>query len=485
MQSILEVGRYFVDQYGEFIALLSIPWAFVLSVIKVWNFFYDLGRRDLEQELMGMAASQNERARVEMITRYNQPASKWYYRQIRDFLSWAKGFWGRKFFGELAFNKCVGIALIYPIVGFLIIWLIFGHGIIGGVEILPDQVSFSERLTIFGLIAFWVILAYYIFSVKLHSQLLEFSIYYLNAAGSFFHNNPKNLPRPILAILQPMVLVAAVLAVFTLILAPSSFLIILAMILPIPTELTAPIIIFIFIIFGGVTLAYTTLAYSFKVEINKTRLIVIILLSLIGALVGAVSLTNWLLGSETAATATILFFIVVPLFNGAADYLSWGMTRCFLFYMVWRKPGAFKVVTHLALDLLFGFVSLAILLGGTILFLEIWNLITPQSLAFDWRTYWSEVTIDYSKGTLVMLMLLTTLAPTALHSVAGLTGVFLGHSRHHAKIVEILRDPALAFVPTQHTIIKGLVRKARTQSILKAFLVFAFVIALVVWLFTS
>ena len=61
--------------------------------------------------------------------------------------------------------------------------------------------------------------------------------------------------------------------------------------------------------------------------------------------------------------------------------------------------------------------------------LEFWAWLSPDSLLFDWRAYWAETRADPSQGTMLYLMLVTTLIPTILHVVAGLGAVVVqrGH----------------------------------------------------------
>ena len=149
-------------------------------------------------------------------------------------------------------------------------------------------------------------------------------------------------------------------------------------------------------------------------------------------------------------TSLLLFLVLLPMLNAVADYVSVAATRHFLHRIAARRIGTGGVMIGLALDIVIATGCLAGLLWLIPQTLDLWAQLSPLPLQFDWRLYRDTICGgDWQQGTMLWLMLATTLAPTALHLTAGAGAVAAHSARLDAQIDAILR-PALTTRETTH-----------------------------------
>ncbi|MBL4767846.1 MAG: hypothetical protein JKY94_09045, partial [Rhodobacteraceae bacterium] len=123
----------------------------------------------------------------------------------------------------------------------------------------------------------------------------------------------------------------------------------------------------------------------------------------------------------------LFFYLLLPLCNAVADFLSVAATRGFLGYVSAKRPGLLAILTLLCFDLVLGATFLGLLLFLLTQLLDLWAFWLPDTQPLDWRAYWQTAQIDPWQGIALWLMALTTLLPTLFHLVSGI-GAVLTHS---------------------------------------------------------
>jgi hypothetical protein len=140
----------------------------------------------------------------------------------------------------------------------------------------------------------------------------------------------------------------------------------------------------------------------------------------------------------------LLFLFMLPMLNALADVLSVTFTRWSLRRIVAGRLSAAWVVVGVLVDVVFAMGCLALLLWSITWALDLWAAYGPIPLAFDWKAYRTTLCGgDWQAGTMLWLMLITTLLPTALHLAMGFAAVFAHTRQVDAEIVAHL-GPALA-----------------------------------------
>lgn len=173
-------------------------------------------------------------------------------------------------------------------------------------------------------------------------------------------------------------------------------------------------ILVVLLIVVGVT---GTLAISDSVDETVTGRMLI-------ALVGGVALVALLTGGEDVASLVdiVVILMMLPLLNAGLDGLSWWASRGLMRDLFPRTdapvPGMWRILAHLALDILVAVLALLALAAVLSLGLGLANRFGAE---FPWR----ELVVDgrdhpMTQGLGVTIMLATTLIPTALHLIAAL-----------------------------------------------------------------
>lgn len=128
--------------------------------------------------------------------------------------------------------------------------------------------------------------------------------------------------------------------------------------------------------------------------------------------------------------------------------------------------GAWGVLGGLALDILIAILCLTLLLVLMTQTLDLWAYTAPVPLPFDWRSYRDTICGgDWRRGTMLWLMLVTTLAPTALHLAVGLGAVF-SHSAQVDRQIAAILTPARDALKSTHARVKEKGDGARARLVL-------------------
>jgi hypothetical protein len=189
------------------------------------------------------------------------------------------------------------------------------------------------------------------------------------------------------------------------------------------------------------------------------------------------------------STIWFLFFALLPILNALADWISVAATRWFLAEITEQEkmPDPPLILWDLFLDFLVAAMSLLGLIASIIVALELWDLLFPETLLFDWRAYWGAFRADWTQGTALYLMCLTTLIPTILHLIAGIGAFFSHKSRLMHRIADDLDrciadpDPKRPDLNDIDDALKGLRRATFWGYSLSSLLVLGPLIALVLW----
>ena len=133
------------------------------------------------------------------------------------------------------------------------------------------------------------------------------------------------------------------------------------------------------------------------------------------------------IGSSITAIYLTIFLVVLPLLNALHDWVSWAASRIFVGLIAkdvnpWKVAGKIAVDAMLALGFLF---SLAFWLPPIVIALNA-GFGQIGANAVDWVSF-ARAAHDtpFAAGLVVTGMLATTLIPTALHMVTGLTALVL------------------------------------------------------------
>jgi hypothetical protein len=144
-----------------------------------------------------------------------------------------------------------------------------------------------------------------------------------------------------------------------------------------------------------------------------------------------------------------MLLLLIPLFNAALDWLSWGVTRYFL-EKAEKSTSTTRGIILLFMELLADFLIAALLLVSLAVLLVMGSELMTQLVNpfANSRVPWESVLSAFQAkpwgtGLIVTGMLITTLIPTFLHLVAGVAGVFFAWSPNAKAIAhKISYDPA-------------------------------------------
>ncbi|ABA77572.1 hypothetical protein GQF56_14980 [Rhodobacter sphaeroides] len=353
---------------------------------------------------------------------------------IARFSGFASRLYGERLLSWRAFDKALMIAFLYPIAALLLGWALFDAGRLGESEFLPEGLKLWRRTLLLVAIGLGAGVMYL---VAQHYGKIEAAISrYLMPLQKRLDNLPV-LPS------QAGGFSLRVLAG----LAPSAALALAA-----------------YFAVAGAGAAAVGVALSVAVAVA-----VAVCVGVVGAAVvvlviaGAVGVAAVVAGALTFAgndlltpPATVLLFLgFLPILNALADFLSIAATRAFLRHIApgpARPHGAslLAVLAGVLLDLVIAATCLLGLLWAITAGLDLWAHMRPASLPFDWRAYRASLCAgDLERGTMLWLMLLTTLAPTAVHLATGL-GAVLTRTAKIDREIHALLGPAAEKLEAKH-----------------------------------
>ena len=183
-----------------------------------------------------------------------------------------------------------------------------------------------------------------------------------------------------------------------------------------------------------------------------------------------------------AAALVIFRYLLLPLANALADWISLAITRALLADMALRRPGAWGLAAHLFIDLIAGAVCLALLLAGLVGVLDLWATIHPASLPFDWRAYWLAARADPWQGLALWLMVFTTMVPTLVHAAYSLTLWQAQKSEHTRAAVALMRGMSGRVRDAARNEAASLILRGMLVGAVRATLFWGVPLALILWL---
>ncbi|PWK57324.1 hypothetical protein C7455_11251 [Roseicyclus mahoneyensis] len=169
---------------------------------------------------------------------------------------------------------------------------------------------------------------------------------------------------------------------------------------------------------------------------------------------------------DTATAAfVLLLYAFLPLLNAVADWVSLAITRSFLRgHGRGPRPALAVIGVRAVADLALALVCLGVLLAAIALGLDLWGRISPATLPFTAATYMAEIRADPTRGMALYLMVATTLLPTFVHVLLGL-GAVLSHRGHMlsdaALVLEAKLASGAALTVIERADMVGHVRRAR------------------------
>lgn len=329
-----------------------------------------------------------------LLERFQSNGADAYFTSVRRVLLFATRVYGRKPWSRRAFVVCIILACFYPIFAAILAWIYANISQPGGMELFQDINNPFERawrgaaLVFLLLFTFWTIRNYERFARLLVGKLAP----YLGTA------NPK-----------------------------TGYL-----------ETVAVFLVEMFVVLGAIIIA---VAFAGAVT---GAVAVAISGAFAGAFAGALGRFSTFLGSIAIATAVVvnsetlgvftLFYVVLPILNAIADFMSIAATRWFLRRVTKRLPSIGFILLGVVGDLVVALLCLSLLLGALVLALETWSQLRPDEVPLDWRAYLSAMQTDKSQGIALYVMIGTTVLPTIIHVAAGL-GAILTHKRRQLRSV--------------------------------------------------
>lgn len=348
----------------------------------------------------------------ELLNDYQNSAEDGYFHAIRKVSYFANRTYGHKPFSLRAFGACLTISYVYPIIATLLAWLVVNSASPGDFTLFPDNSIWWDRLWRSTLLALaWVPL----FLVANFAEFLS------NEVRDRILNIFSKLSTQFgFLAMENRGLIAEILGATT---------------------------FAIFFAFATIIAFYSTVNSSGAFAVAVTVATVFIVASVktgdvSTAFVGFaifITATAFVKGIELMIVL-IFFYVLLPIANAAADFLSIGATRWFLRRVARRKSSTRVIITGLILDLGFGLLCLGLLLVTLTGSLDLWTWLSPNTVPLDWRTYWAEIQSDKWSGLALYLMLATTLLPTAIHVIAGLGSILTHKSRRQKRAAERIQE---------------------------------------------
>jgi len=325
-----------------------------------------------------------------------QQAQKWrrgwsqaYFDAIAEVLHFAEAFYGPKPLSFRAFNRCLTLAILYPVLAVLLGWVVANAYDPGGLALFPDEprilVRIGKATALIGTwgISFWIV-----------KNVEKFSGFVVDcflgpvdtaAAQTNFFRKPVRVGFAVLFFTVTFIGALAVAAAFA-ITGAFAF---------------AGLLTFA-VAFAGTVAFFVALAIA----------------------------TTSGVGSQEAAALILLLYLALPILNAVADWLSIAITRRFLAPLAEaatdaaKRPSLPLILMRSAFDLVLALICLAGLLAAIVLALAVWDRVSPGTLPFTWQAYWAEIASDPLRGIPLYLMIATTLLPTVVHLIAGFGAMF-------------------------------------------------------------
>ncbi len=308
-----------------------------------------------------------------------------YLSTLHRFNDWLMEWFGPAFSGQ-AFERCLAIAFVFPIVLFLI--TLIANGVTGNSIALPEVALFAVAFAFFA----YVIVAAF-------RNLLAL----IQRAWTMFGGDAEmgqTVARVLLGAFAVMVAFTISFAIATTFSGQLS---------------NAGAVLGSMA--GGFALAA---AFAVAFALAGAALFAIVIAILAGAALAFASQFAFLL---------FLFFILLPVVNASVDWVSWGVTRFLLKQAEIAEPdlpGGLRVLGAVLGTFLSGAILMVVLSALLPNVLEALNLLFSfvKLPPFDWQAMVKKaVNAPWTDGLFVTGMLMTAIVPASSHLIVGLAGV--------------------------------------------------------------
>ncbi|MGR3709838.1 MAG: hypothetical protein ACU0A9_10405 [Alterinioella nitratireducens] len=310
-----------------------------------------------------------------------------YFDAIAEVQQFAVAFYGPKALSFRAFDRCLTLALLYPILAVLLGWVVANAYDPGGLALFPDEPRFLVRIgKAMALIGAWGICFWILKNAE------KFADFFVDRLLGPLDTAPA----------RTGFLAKAVRAGF---------------------ELLAVAVAGAFAVAGAGAVAFAV----------AVAVVVVV----------AVAVA---VGNQEAAALILLLYLALPILNAVADWLSIAITRRFLAPLAEaatdaaKRPSLPLILMQSAFDLVLALICLAGLLAAIVLALAVWDRVSPGTLPFTWQAYWAEIASNPLRGIPLYLMIATTLLPTVVHLIAGFGAMFTYRRQALEREADILED---------------------------------------------
>lgn len=366
-------------------------WGFVAVIVTallaVLSFWYN--------EIKTQLDDRKDRERIRLMLEDKTTAFQRYQSILKTFGNRAD-LWFGPAISLKAFDRCLLLAFSYPIVLFVLAWLVGMPGTIGAIELLPEF-EFWERLGTVVIVASVYIGQYYYYKTEIPKKFSD------RITNLFF----KNMAEAKGKVLWSDKVVESI-AVVIVVAGSVSFVV-------------------IGVSFGSVFVvgAVAIAVFGIGVVVGVVVGVVAVAFAVAGAVAFGFN------GSDAAGVVIVfVFYCILPIVNAVIDFCSWGFTRWLLSIADhgeegWR--GFCRVLLAVLADLVFAVLCLLGLTAIAALTLEAFNLFAASFgwPEFDWRSQISLArAYPFTLGLFVTGMLVSTLLPTIIHLTLGLGHAF-------------------------------------------------------------
>jgi len=388
----------------------------ILAFVVAWNNYRAGVDRDqiAKREKTLADPASHDRLRADL----SQPGARDAWRAQIDRLIAALERWFGPPWSWRAFDTSLRIAIVYPILLFALAWVAGANGEVGGIRFLPDGLPLWRRAAIFCVaVGSAVFLAWWLRNGKNLSRAASAGL--MQRLADTLPRDPTHASALLLEWIAVAVAVAFAFAFAVAVAVAGAF-----------------------AFAGAFAVAF---AFAFA-GAGAGAVAVAVAVAVAGA--GAVAVTDAVVVAGADSIIYSTFFVILPLANTAFDFVSWFATRKLLDRMArdrtgWR--GAGWIMTEIVLDLTLAALCLAGLAISMAFMLEAMNAYFAWRGApiFDWRGYIEAARARpaYDPSNWMTLgMLASTIAPTALHLAAGLSGVVVSFFPNAANLAARIRS---------------------------------------------
>lgn len=303
-----------------------------------------------------------------------------------------------------SYQFCFLLALLYPVLSFMLGWVIGGSGTLGSLELLPDDASLWKRSGVILALVVGIAMAFWSRRLSGWKSLVTAAV----AVAFAFAGD--------VAFAFTFAVAAAFTGTGTGTVA-FAFAFGLAFGLAVGGAVGGAVGIGVGI---GVTMLIFFKLDLFYTKASKNReLVAYWFIYTLFFLTASLAALNWIENSN--AVLMLLFYLILPLVNTPLDWLSLGITRALLQSIRFNQHRFGKALLWGFLDLALAIIALLLVSGATVGVVSLANLLAVKPIIDLQALFTSLGSLDNWRHNLwIYFMLLSTLVPTAIHfSLAG------------------------------------------------------------------